>query len=235
MMRRTGDAGGHELVRGPRPHAMRTPDGPITVFEGEPTTYGAMVARATALAGVCTSTGSGPGTWSRCFRTTAPSSSRRCSPPTTSGPSPCRSTGGWRRPRCATSSSTPAPACWSATSRSRAGRAGDRRHGGAAAAGVHRPGARAGWSTLAELGHADGSRRAADGRRRRAPSDVHLGHDRSAQRGHAHPRQPGVEEPGPHRRVRVHQFGPRAWPVDPSTTSGRSTSRRRRSSPPAPP
>ena len=46
--------------------------------------------------------------WPSC-RTTAPNSSRLFSQPTTSVPSPCRSTGGSPHPRCATSSTTPEP------------------------------------------------------------------------------------------------------------------------------
>ena len=41
-------------------------------------------------------------------------------------------------------------------------------------------------------------------RRRHPPTDVHLGHHRTTQGRHDHPRQPGVEEPRPHRRVRLH-------------------------------
>ena len=46
-------------------------------------------------------------------------------------------------------------------------------------------------------------------RRRHPPPDVHVGHHRAAQGRHDHPRQPGLEEPGPHRRVRVHRRRPR--------------------------
>ncbi len=69
----------------------------------------------------------------------------------------------------------------------------------------------AGWTALADLRATpnDGSP-ASGGGRRRAPADVHVGHHRTAQGRHAHPRQPGVEEPGPHRRVRIHRLGPRA-------------------------
>jgi fatty-acyl-CoA synthase len=42
-------------------HANRSPDRAITVFEGEPTSYGEMAARATALAGGLSSQGVGPG------------------------------------------------------------------------------------------------------------------------------------------------------------------------------
>ncbi len=55
-----------------------------------------------------------------------------------------------------------------------------------------------------------GLRTRADRRRRRAPPHVHVGHHRPAEGRDAHPRQPGVEEPRAHRRVRVHQRGPRA-------------------------
>ena len=42
-------------------HAVRTPDQPITVFEGDTTTYGQMAERATALAGGLSQRGIGPG------------------------------------------------------------------------------------------------------------------------------------------------------------------------------
>ena len=53
-------------------------------------------------------------------------------------------------------------------------------------------------------------RRGRDRGRRRPPADVHVGHHRTPQGRDAHPRQPGVEEPRAHRRVRLHQRRSRA-------------------------
>ena len=64
--------------------------------------------------------------------------------------------------------------------------------------------------------------------RRRPPAHVHVGHDRAAQGRDAHQRQPGVEEPRPPRRARLHERRPRAWPAGRCTTWARSTSRPRR-------
>ena len=77
---------------------------------------------------------------------------------------------------------------------------------------VHRArGARRGWTTLAELraGATAPPHAAPTDVRRRPPSDVHVRHDRTPQGRDDHPRQPGVEEPGAHRRVRVHRRRPR--------------------------
>ncbi len=71
--------------------------------------------------------------------------------------------------------------------------------------------ARARWTTLDRASHR--WRRAApahDGGGRRPPAHVHLGHHRTTQGGHAHPRQPGLEEPRPHRGVRLHRRRPRS-------------------------
>ena len=66
----------------------------------------------------------------------------------------------------------------------------------------------------------DGTRRSPHGlrfgrsggrrRRRRPPADVHVRDHRTAQGRHAHPRQPGVEEPRARHRVRLHQRRPRS-------------------------
>ena len=48
------------------------------------------------------------------------------------------------------------------------------------------------------------------GRRRRPPADVHVGNHRAPEGRHDHARQPGVEEPRAHRRVRLHQRRSRA-------------------------
>ena len=68
-----------------------------------------------------------------------------------------------------------------------------------------------GWTPLADLRRRRRRRRACrGGGRRRAPADVHVGHDRAPEGRDDHPRQPGVEEPRAHRRVRLHERRPRA-------------------------
>ena len=69
------------------------------------------------------------------------------------------------------------------------------------------------------------------GRRRHPPADVHVGHHRAPEGRHAHPRQPGVEEPRAHHRVRLHRAPTSGSRADRCTTSARSTSRPPRSSP----
>ena len=68
-----------------------------------------------------------------------------------------------------------------------------------------------GWTTIRRSG---GDRKplptCAGGGRRRPPPDVHIGHHGTPQGRHDHPRQPGVEEPGAHHRVRLHELRPRA-------------------------
>ncbi len=148
--------------------------------------------------------------WRSC-RTTVRNSSRPSSPPMPSAPSPCRSTGDSPRPRCATSSSTPAHAPWSAMRHSSARQRGDGRPRGHADPGQHLAGRRQRMD--APRRPARRLHRSAAGggvRRRRAPADVHVGHDRPAQGRHADARQPGLEEPGAHRRVRLHECRSRA-------------------------
>ena len=172
-----------------------------------------MAAGAAALAGGLQRSGVGPGRRRRrSSRTTAPSSSRRSSPPIISAPSPCRSTGGWPRPRCATSSSTPsARALVCDEALLDAGRRGHRGPGEDRSVRVCVDAGASGWTALAELRTGRPWRRACPAAaRRRPPAHVHLGHHRPPQGGHAHPRQPGLEEPGPRRRVRVHRRRPRA-------------------------
>ena len=73
------------------------------------------------------------------------------------------------------------------------------------------PAAPEGWTALDDLrATPDRNGAPSGGGRRRPPPDVHVGDHGTAQGRHDHPRQPGVEEPGPHRRVRVLPFGPRA-------------------------
>ena len=210
-------------------HATRTPDKAITVFEGETTTYGEMADRAAALAAGLADRGRRAGRRRRrCSPTTAPSSSRRSSPPTTSARSPCRSTGGSPRPRCATSSSTPGPGRSCATT-PLVELADEATKGIEAtlAAGLHLAGApRTGgrrWPTCGPP--AVPAPHVPRGGRRRPPPHVHVGHDRTAEGRDAHPRQPGLEEPRPHRRVRLHRAPTSGWPAGRSTTSARSTSR----------
>ena len=67
-----------------------------------------------------------------------------------------------------------------------------------------------GWTAFADLRSM--ASRAGAGRgvgRRHPPSDVHIGHDGPAQGCHDHPRQPGLEEPRAHHRVRLHECGSR--------------------------
>ena len=68
----------------------------------------------------------------------------------------------------------------------------------------------------------------AGGGRRRPPADVHVGHDRAPEGRDDHPRQPGVEEPRAHRRVRLHRAPTSGSRAGRCTTSARSTSRPRR-------
>ena len=110
----------------------------------------------------------------------------------------------------------------------RPGRRGDQRASRTAlGAGLRiAPAAGEGGPTLADLRTTPSTVDAGAGAgRRRPPADVHVGHHRTAQGRHDHPRQPGVEEPGPHRRVRLHRAPTSGWPADRSTTSARSTSR----------
>ncbi len=89
-------------------HAGRAPDKVITLFEGEATTYREMdEPRARRRPADWPSVASARATSWRSCRTTVRNSSKPSSRPMPSAPSPCRSTGGSPRPRCATSSSTP--------------------------------------------------------------------------------------------------------------------------------
>ena len=67
------------------------------------------------------------------------------------------------------------------------------------------------WTSLGDLRpRSRGTPRVAAARRRRTPVDVHVGHDRAAQGRHAHARQPGLEESGAYRRIRLHECRSRA-------------------------
>ena len=138
-------------------------------------------------------------------RTTAPSSWPRSTPPTTSAPSPCRSTGGSPRRSCASSSSTPRPGLFvcdgellaladEATADldglARVCVSPDPRRGGSA-------------SPIVAAGPITPTACPQQG------DDIHRlmytsGTTGPTQGGHDHPRQPGVEELRPHRRVRLH-------------------------------
>ena len=108
------------------------------------------------------------------------------------------------------------------------GRRGDEGHGGHARAGVRR---RDRLPDGMDLARRPARRRAPAAPpvrrrgRRRPPPDVHVGHHRTTQGRDDHPRQPGLEEPRPHRRVRLHRAPTSGWPAGRSTTSARSTSR----------
>ena len=192
-------------------HAGRTPDKPLCVFGDETVTYGEMA----APVGGAGRRAARPRRRRRRRRGApvlqlqrVPGDDLRRQPPRAR--SPCRSTGGSPRPRSATSSSTPRRGRWCATDRWSSWPTRRRR-------GCEAP--RSGRACRARADGLDAACRAAAGaptrsRRRRGggrrpPADVHVGHDRAAQGRDAHPRQPGVEEPGPHRRVRRHRRRPR--------------------------
>ena len=195
-------------------HATRTPDQAITVFEGETTTYGEMAERAAALAG-------GP---RRARRRAAATSSALLSyncPEMLETIFAANHLGAIAMPinwRLAAPevryilehSGARALVCdddarrRSPTRRPRASRPRSLR---ACVA----PAAPDGWTPLADLRTRDAGRR----RARRRADDVHRLMYTSGTTGRpegrdAHPRQPGLEEPRPPRRVRLHQRRPRA-------------------------
>ena len=192
-------------------HAIRTPDAPMTVFEGTTTTYGQMAERVASLAGGLAERGVGRGdvvgllsyncpemletifaanhlgaiampiNW----RLAAPEVRYILEHSGAAGPGVRRGAGP-------------------------AGRRGDRRARGRHHPSLRRRRRRRAGLALADLrASAAPVARRARGRRRRPPAHVHLGHHRPAQGRDAHPRQPGVEEPRPPRRVRLHQRRPR--------------------------
>ena len=206
-------------------HATRTPDKAITVFEGETTTYGEMARRADR-------TGRRPGrTWRRSWRRRGsalvqlprvPGDGLRRQLPRRhrhADQLAARRARGAVHPRALRS---PGARLRRATRRSR--RRGDEGHRSLARARVPLGGAD---------GRMDQPRRSAGcpeqvgpcpgGGRRRPPLDVHVGHHGTAQGRHDHPRQPGVEEPRAHHRVRLHQLR--------SRTGLRSSVPRRRTRP----
>ena len=157
-------------------------------------------------------------------RTTAPSSWRRSSPPTTSGIAmPIN----WR---------LAAPEVRYILEHSRRGRSCATRRSStwptrpprASAALLRactpRP---EGWTTSAPTSRrSDAGAPVAVGGRRRPPPDVHVGHDRATEGRDAHPRQPGVEEPSPTSSSSASRAPTSGWPAGRSTTSARSTSPR---------
>ena len=183
----------------------RTPDRALTVFEGRETTYGEMARRA--------------GRWPRASRPRrrrgdvvgtarlqlprVPGDRVRRQPPRRDGHAHQLAAG-----RAGGAVHPGALRGQGAGVRRGAGRPGHRGHVGngvrpcVPACGRCRPG---GWMTFEELRGTPRGRTTCRGRRgRRPPPHVHVGDDRPAQGGHDHPRQPGLEEPGPPRRVRIH-------------------------------
>ena len=195
-------------------HATRTPDQAITVFEGETTTYGRDGrARGRRWPPACPTRGVGAGRRGGAPLVQLPRVPRdgvRGQPPRRDRHADqlaARRAGGALHPRalrtpgrsCATRRSSTSP-----TTRRRASRPRSSRACVSAAAPD-------GWT---HPGRPAGERRSGGARpgggRRRPPPDVHVGHHRTAQGRDAHPRQPGVEEPRPHRRVRLHERRSRA-------------------------
>ena len=192
-------------------HADRTPDKAITVFEGETITYGEMADRVAALAGGLAERGVGPGDVVAILSYNCPEFLEALFAANHLGaiamPINWRLAApevryilehsGARALVCdealleladEATEGWDAPRSGSCVSPAGAGRLDHPRRSAASPTGN---GGRAG------------------GRGRRPPADVHVGHDGTAQGRHAHARQPGVEEPGPHRRVRVHGRRPR--------------------------
>ncbi len=232
MQSERDDAGGHELVSPCSPTTRHArPTRRSRSSRARRTTYGEMAVRVAALAGGLSRARRRPRRRRRPALVQLPRVPRDASsPPTTSARSPCRSTGGSPPRRCATSSSTRAPAPSCATSRSLelADEATTGLEATLVRACVSRT-ARDGWTSLAELrATPEPATRVPAGGRRHPPPDVHVGHHGPTQGRHAHPRQPGVEEPRPHRRVRLHRAPTSGSPADRCTTSARSTSRRPR-------
>ena len=195
-------------------HATRTPDKAITVFEGETTTYGEMARRAIALAGGLSERGVGRGDGRGApllqlprvpgdgLRRQLPRRDRHADQLAAGR------AGGAVHPRALRSSRARVRRV---TRRSR--QRGDEGHGSRARrVPASRPRSRERMDDpRRSAGHSERrSRPVAGGGRRRPPSDVHVGHHGTTQGRHDHPRQPGVEEPRPHRRVRLHQRRSRA-------------------------
>ena len=195
-------------------HAARTPDQAMHGLRGrETTTYGEMARRAARVGRRdCASLASvGATSWRPPLvqLPRVPRDDLRRQPPRRDRA--CRSTGGSRRRRCATSSSTPRPGRSCAT-RPSSSLANDATKGIEArwCGPASRRGARRVDGPRRPPGDPGAVARVRGGGRRRPPADVHVGHHRTAQGRHDHPRQPGVEEPRPHRRVRLHQRRSRA-------------------------
>ena len=209
-------------------HAGRTPDKVITVFEGEETTYGEMAGRAAALAGGLSRHGVAAGRRRGAalvqlprvpggpVRRQLPRRDRHADQLAAGGPRGAvhpralrssrprvrRGAGGagneaTQRPR----SDTLLRACVSPT-------------GGTDG----RPWPTCGAPRRGRPGAGDG--------RRRAPLDVHVGHHGTPEGGDDHPCQPGLEEHGPHHRVRLHERRSRAGLRSALSRRVRSTSRR---------
>ena len=219
-------------------HATRTPDKAMTVFEGETTTYGEMATRAAALGRRSAERGVGRGDVVALLSYNCPEFLETVFAANYLGAIAMPIN--WRLAAPEVRYILEHSEGAGARVRRVARRAGQRRDEG------HGSHARAGVRLACRSGRVDNARRSAgdrrpscarvgDGGRRRPPADVHVGHHRAPQGRDDHPRQPGVEEPRAHHRVRLHQRAISGWPAGRSTTSARSTSRRLRSSPPARP
>ena len=217
-------------------HARRTPDKPLAVFGDDTVTYGEMADRAAALAGGL----HGARRRRRRRRRAALVQLHSSSSTTIFAANHLGAIAmpiNWRLAApevryILEHSEARALVCDDALARPRRRR--DRRAGGRASLRVCivAP-ASDGWSA-ARRPRRDGrdARTASpvDGRRR-PPADVHVGDDRAPEGRDAHARQPGVEEPRAHRRVRLHRAPTSGSRAGRCTTSARSTSRPRRSSP----
>ena len=192
-------------------HASRRPDRAMTVFEGEATTYGEMAARVAALAGGLHERGVGEGDVVALLSYNCPEFLEAMFAANRLGAAAMPIN--WRL-------AAPEVRYILQHSEARALVCDEPLVGLAdeACAGLEDSLVRSciasaapdGWTTLAELRAGAAAPRPGPQRaRRRPPADVHVRHDRPPQGRDDHPRQPGVEEPGAHRRVRVHRRRPR--------------------------
>ena len=225
------DASGHELGRGARaPRPDRTPTKPLAVFGDETVTYGEMATRVAALAAGLHERGVGAGDVVGLLVVQlhrVPGDDLRRELPGRDRDADqlaARRAGAALHPRPLRS---PRARVRRVARRSRQrSDDGDGSARSSASASPHR--ARRVDAARRPARRPTGPPRVAVERRRRAPADVHVGDDRATEGRDDHPRQPGVEEPRAHRRVRLHERRSRARPAGRCTTSARSTSRPRR-------